>query len=63
MSVSYEVERKQHIADLQAQFTEYLYNNYSIGNGEQLIHILEQGDALESFLDLMGLPEDTEIEI
>jgi hypothetical protein len=63
MSVSYEVERKQHIADLQAQFTEYLYNNYSIGNGEQLIHILEQGDALEAFLDLMGLPEDTEIEI
>lgn len=63
MSVSYEVERKQHIADLQAQFTEYLYNNYSIGNGEQLIHILEQGDALEGFLDLMGLPEDTEIEI
>jgi hypothetical protein len=63
MSVSYEQERKQHIADLQAQFTEFLYNNYSIGNGEQLIHILEQGDALESFLDLMGLPEDTEIEI
>jgi hypothetical protein len=63
MSVSYEVEREQHIADLQAQFTEYLYNNYSIGNGEQLIHILEQGDALEAFLDLKGLPEDTEIEI
>jgi hypothetical protein len=63
MSVSYEAERKQHIADLQAQFTEYLYNNYSIGNGEQLINILEQGDALEAFLDLMGLPEDTEIEI
>jgi hypothetical protein len=63
MSVSYEQERKQHIADLQAQFTEYLYNNYSIGNGEQLIHILEQGDALEAFLDLKGLPEDTEIEI
>ena len=63
MSVSYEVERKQQIADLQAQFTEYLYNNYSIGNGEQLINILEQGDALEAFLDLMGLPEDTEIEI
>jgi hypothetical protein len=63
MSVSYEQERKQHIADLQAQFTEYLYNNYSIGNGDQLIHILEQGDALEAFLDLKGLPEDTEIEI
>jgi hypothetical protein len=63
MSVSYEQERKQHIADLQAQFTEFLYDNYSIGNGEQLINILEQGDALEAFLDLMGLPEDTEIEI
>ena len=63
MSVSYEQERKQHIADLQAQFTEFLYDNYSIGNDEQLIHILEQGDALEAFLDLKGLPEDTEIEI
>lgn len=63
MSVSYEVERKQHIADLQTQFTEFLYNNYSIGNGDQLIRILEQGDALEAFLDLKGLPEDTEIEI
>ena len=63
MSVSYEQERKQHIADLQAQFTEFLYDHYSIGNGEQLIHILEQGVALEAFLDLKGLPEDTEIEI
>jgi hypothetical protein len=63
MSVSYEVERKQHIADLQAQFTEFLYDNYTICNGDQLIHILEQGDALEAFLDLKGLPEDTEIEI
>lgn len=63
MSVSYEVERKQHIANLQAQFTEFLYNNYSIGNGDQLISILEQGNALEAFLDLKGLPEDTDIEI
>jgi len=63
MSVSYEVEYKQHIADLQQQFTEFLYDNYSIGNGDQLINILEQGDALEAFLDLKGLPEDTEIEI
>jgi hypothetical protein len=59
----YEQERKEHIADLQKQFTEFLYNNYTIGNGEQLIHILEQGDALEAFLELKGLPADTEIEI
>jgi hypothetical protein len=63
MSVIGEVEYKQHIADLQAQFTEFLYEHYSIGNGEQLINILEQGDALEAFLDFKGLPEDTEIEI
>jgi hypothetical protein len=63
MSVIGEVEYKQHIADLQAQFTEFLYDNYTICNGDQLIHILEQGDALEAFLDLKGLPEDTEIEI
>jgi len=58
-----EQEYKEHIADLQKQFTEFLYNNYTIGNGEQLIHILEQGDALEAFLELKGLPADTEIEI
>ena len=59
----YEQERKEHIADLQKQFTEFLYDHYTIGNGEQLINILEQGDALEAFLELKGLPADTEIEI
>ena len=59
----YEQEVKEHIADLQKQFTEFLYDHYTIGNGEQLINILEQGDALEAFLELKGLPADTEIEI
>ena len=58
-----EKEYKAHKADLQKQFNDYLYNNYTIGNGEQLINILEQGDALADFLDLMGLPEDTEIDL
>lgn len=59
----HELEVKEHKADLQKQFTEYLYNNYSIGNGSQLIAILESGDALADFLDFYGLPADTEINI
>lgn len=59
----YEQERKEYIADLQKKFTEYLYDNYSIGNGTQLIAILERGEALENFLADNDLPGDTEIEI
>ena len=58
-----EKEYKAHKAALQQQFTDYIYNNYTVGNGDQLINVLEDGEALESFLDLMGLPEDTEIDL
>jgi len=60
---AYEYERKSHIADLQQQFSEYLYSNYSICNGTALIELLESGDALADFLDLNGLPPDTEINL
>lgn len=56
-------EYQAHIADLQKQFSEYLYNNYSICNGTALIELLESGDALADFLDLHGLPADTEINL
>ena len=59
----YEQERKSHIADLQQQFSDYLYSHYMICNGESLIEILESGDALADFLDLHGLPADTEINL
>ena len=59
----YAIEFKAHKAALQQQFTDYIYNNYTVGNGDQLINVLEDGEALESFLDLMGLPEDTEIDL
>lgn len=59
----YEQERKSHIADLQQQFSDYLYSHYMICNGESLVEILESGDALADFLDLHGLPADTEINL
>ena len=58
-----EQEYKEHKADLQKQFSEYLYSNYLICNGTSLIEILESGDALADFLDLHGLPADTEINL
>ena len=56
-------EYQAHIADLQQQFSDYLYSNYMICNGTALIEILESGDALADFLDLNGLPADTEINL
>ena len=56
-------EQQAHIADLQQQFSDYLYSHYMICNGESLVEILEDGDALADFLDLHGLPADTEINL
>ena len=56
-------EYQAHIADLQQQFSDYLYSNYLICNGTALIEILESGDALADFLDLNGLDADTEINL
>jgi hypothetical protein len=56
-------EYKEHKADLQKQFSEYLYSNYLICNGTALIELLESGDALADFLDLNGLDADTEINL
>ena len=59
----FSAEYKSHKADLADQFRDYLYSNYMICNGESLVEILEDGDALADFLDLHGLPPDTEINL
>ena len=59
----YATEFKAYKAALQQEFTDYIYNNYTIGNNHQLINVLEDGEALDIFLDLKGLPPDTEIDI
>lgn len=59
----FSAEYKSHKADLTDQFRDYLYSNYSISNGAQLIAILEQGEALENFLADNDLPEYTQIEL
>ena len=56
-----EKEYKAHKADLQKQFNDYLYNNYTIGNGEQLLRAEE--DGIEDFLRENDLPPDMEIEL
>lgn len=43
------------------QFNDWLYENYSIWNGDRLISLLEDGDVQSKFLSDMGLPEDTEL--
>jgi len=59
----FSAEYKSHKQDLASQFHDYLYSNYSIGNGEQLIAILERGEALDNFLADNDLPEYTQIEL
>lgn len=40
------------------EFTAWLYENRSIGNGDALIHYLEDGVTYEVFLSEMGLTDD-----
>ena len=42
-------------------YTEWLYKNYLIGNGHQLVDLLENGDIQERYLQDVGLPLDTEL--
>lgn len=45
------------------EFNDYIYENYAVGNGDMLINIIEDGNALANFLEMKGLPPDTEIDI
>ena len=62
-SLQHQAEFKAYKSELAEKFNDYIYDNYSVANGEQLINILEDGEALDNFLDLMGLPPDTEIDL
>lgn len=42
-------------------FNDWLYERYMIGNGHMLLNYYEDGDIQATFLDEMGLPEDTEL--
>jgi UDP-N-acetylglucosamine pyrophosphorylase len=56
----YEVTRHR-LATMEA-FTEWLYANYPIGNGDMLTTLQENGSVQDRYLRDMGLPLDTEIE-
>lgn len=40
------------------EFTAWLYENRSIGNGDALIHYLEDGITYDLFLSDMGLEDE-----
>jgi len=40
------------------EFTAWLYEHRSIGNGDALLHYLEDGDTYNVFLDEMGLTDE-----
>ena len=57
----YQAEQKAYKIEIADKFRDYLYNNYTIGNGEQLLRAEE--DGIEDFLRENDLPPDMEIEL
>jgi hypothetical protein len=57
----YQAEMKAYKIEIADKFREFLYNNYTIGNGEQLLQAEE--DGIEDFLRENDLPPDMEIEL
>ena len=57
----YQAERKAYKIEIADKFREFLYNNYTIGNGDQLLQAEE--DGIEDFLRENDLPPDMEIEL
>lgn len=44
-------------------FIDWIYKNRPISNGDQLINAMEDGDLQLEYLNDVGLPEETELEI
>jgi hypothetical protein len=44
----------------QEAFDKWLYENYSIWNGDRLIQLYEDGEVMNKYIKDMGLPDDTE---
>ena len=57
----YQAEKKAYKIEIADKFRDYLYNNYTIGNGDQLLRAEE--DGIEDFLRENDLPPDMEIEL
>ena len=57
----YQAEMKAYKIEIADKFRDYLYNNYTIGNGDQLLSAEE--DGIEDFLRENDLPPDMEIEL
>ncbi len=43
------------------EFTDWIYENYSVGNGDRLITLMEDTNIQDKFLRDMDLPLETEI--
>lgn len=46
---------------LRDQFSEWIYDNYMVWNGDRLVLLMEDTEVQSKFLESMGLPEDTEL--
>lgn len=46
----------------QEAFDKWLYENYSIWNGDRLLQLYEDGGVLQKYIDDMGLPQDIDLE-
>ena len=57
----YQAEKKAYKIEIADKFRDYLYNNYTIGNGDQLLRAEE--DGIEDFLRENDLSPDMEIEL
>ena len=56
-----ELEQKERNKKAIAEhFNEWLYKNYSIGNGHRLVQLMEDTTVVDRFLKDAGLPADTE---
>lgn len=43
-------------------FHKWLYENFSIWNGDRLVQLCDDWDVLQKYIDDMGLPQDIYLE-
>ena len=53
-------QRERNKITITDRFYDWLYKNYSIGNGHTLVNLMEDSTVVDRFLKDAGLPADTE---
>ena len=47
--------------EIKQDFNDWLYANYTIGNGHQLVALLEDTNVQDLFINEFGLPDDIDL--